>query len=120
MNWCPMSKQKRPVPDLGHPLIETHCHLDYLKAAPTEEIIATARAVGVERFVTIAVEPDNFDAVRTLAHSHAEVWGTQGVHPHEASKFDADAAARELSARTVLFLRSFPRLNSRPRVLRYD
>ncbi|MEM9301953.1 MAG: TatD family hydrolase [Pseudomonadota bacterium] len=89
-----MSKQKRPVPDLGLPLIETHCHLDYLKAAPTEEIIATARAVGVERFVTIAVEPANFDAVRTLAHSYPEVWGTQGVHPHEASKFDADADAR--------------------------
>ena len=64
-----MSKHKRPIPEFDHPLVETHCHLDYLEAMPVGEIIERARAVGVERLVTIAVEPANFDAVRELAPS---------------------------------------------------
>ncbi len=92
-----MSKKKRETPSFGVPLIETHCHLDYLKAGSTQEIIADAEAVGVERIVTISVEPANLEAVRALAASNPQVWGTQGVHPHDARKFDdaAEAAIRE-------------------------
>ena len=71
--------------------IETHFHLDYLKAFPPEEIIAKGRAKGVEKFITIAVEPDNLKTVRDLAGQFDELYCTQGVHPHDAIKMTPEA-----------------------------
>ncbi|MDX1569329.1 MAG: TatD family hydrolase [Xanthomonadales bacterium] len=88
-----MSKKKRPIPVFEQPLIETHCHLDYLEQASTEEIVRRAREVGVERLITIGVEPANLGTVRRLIEDHPTVFGTQGVHPHQAGLFDEAAAA---------------------------
>lgn len=66
--------------------IETHCHLDYLKAFPLEEILQKSREAGLEKIITIAVEPDNLDAVIEIANKYEQVYTTQGVHPHDASK----------------------------------
>jgi len=90
-----MSKRsKRPIPNLGCPIIETHFHLDYLKDQPVNEILAEAEAIGVERFITIAVDPDNLDAVRTLSEANDKVYFTQGIHPHDAKDYDASVASR--------------------------
>lgn len=89
-----MSSRKRPIPRLDRPLIETHCHLDYLKQAPLADILAQAGEVGVERIVTISVEPDNLDKVRALAAEHPQVWCTQGIHPHDADSYDDAVEAR--------------------------
>lgn len=88
---------KRPIPRYHQPLIETHCHLDYLKQAPIGTLLAQAAAVGIERVITIAVSPQNLAPVREIAARFDQVHGTQGVHPHEASQFDAatEAAIRE-------------------------
>lgn len=80
-------KQKRPIPVFDHPIIETHCHLDYLKERPLEDTIEQAQAVGIEKIITIAVSPDNLDTVMDLTQQHPSIWGTQGVHPHDAEKF---------------------------------
>lgn len=89
-----MSKKKRrDIPLCAHPIIETHCHLDYLKDHPIDDILEQARAVGVERFMTISVEPDNMPAALTLAQQYNDVYATLGVHPHEAAKFDSDCEA---------------------------
>ncbi len=77
-------KQRRAIPRFTTPIIETHCHLDYLDQEQLEQTLNQAREVGVERFITIAVAPDNLDKVWQLAHDHDDVWATQGVHPHEA------------------------------------
>ena len=66
--------------------IETHFHLDYLKEAPAEEILAKAREQGVEKLITISVEPANLKDARELAQRFAELYFTQGVHPHDAKK----------------------------------
>lgn len=87
-----MSKQKKTIPVLGHSIIETHFHLDYLKDGSAEEILAAARAVGVERFISISVEPSNMPKVLELAGQHADVYATLGVHPHEAAKFTSSTA----------------------------
>lgn len=81
------AKKKREIPAFAQPLIETHCHLDYLEQDSTDAILAQARALGVERFITIAVQPDNLATVRALADTHADVYATQGVHPHEAQLY---------------------------------
>lgn len=69
--------------------VETHFHLDYLKAMPAPEVMATARAVGVDKFITISVEPDNLANARELAGQYDDLYCTQGVHPHDASKMTA-------------------------------
>ncbi|MBE0482765.1 MAG: TatD family hydrolase [Bacterioplanes sp.] len=87
------SKKRRDIPNYQRPIIETHFHLDYLKAAAASDILAAARAVGVERFMTISVTPDNMPDALALACEHADVYATLGVHPHDAATFNEDAAA---------------------------
>lgn len=88
-----MSKKAKTIVNYGLPIIETHFHLDYLKAASASEILAAARAIGVERFMSISVEPDNMAGVLALAEQFDDVYATLGVHPHEAEKFTDDTAA---------------------------
>ena len=90
----PMSK-KRDIPVFNHPIIETHCHLDYLKEMPVADILAETERVNVERVITIAVAPDNLASVRQIVTAHSNVFGTQGIHPHEAELF-TDAVEAEI------------------------
>lgn len=90
-------KNRREIPRFKTPIIETHCHLDYLEPEMLELTLAKAREVGVERIVTIAVSPDNLDRVLELAHHSDDIWGTQGVHPHEADAYsdEVESTIRE-------------------------
>ena len=83
-----MSKKRREIPAFGLPIIETHFHLDYLKDAPAGDILQQARDIGVERFMTIAVAPENMETVISLTKEHSDVYGTLGVHPHDAEKYE--------------------------------
>ena len=89
-----MSNKKRDIPVFEHPIIETHCHLDYLEGEALEQTLVDAMAVNVEKIVTIAVSPGNLAKVRELTKV-PHIWGTQGVHPHEAEEF-TDATATEI------------------------
>ena len=80
--------KKRDIPVFNHPIIETHCHLDYLEGDALEAALDAAQAVNVERIITIAVSPDNLDTVLSLTQQHEQVWGTQGIHPHDAKEYD--------------------------------
>ncbi|TDG12079.1 TatD family deoxyribonuclease [Seongchinamella unica] len=90
-----MSKKKRrEIPRFQTPIIETHCHLDYLQGDELETVLAKSREVGIEKIITIAVSPGNLDTVRALANQGDDIWGTQGVHPHEAASYSDDVDAR--------------------------
>jgi len=78
------NRKKRETPRFNSPLIETHCHLDYLKAFEIKEIIEKATGVGIEKIVTISVEPGNLDRALEIANQYENVYCTQGVHPHDA------------------------------------
>ena len=67
-------------------LIDSHCHLDYYVEAEIEQVIARAREAGVARMVTIGVRMSQAAAVKALADRFPEVWGTVGVHPHNAGE----------------------------------
>lgn len=79
--------KKRDIPVFEHPLIETHCHLDYLEGDALADSLSAAEAVNIERIITIAVSPDNLETVMGLVEQHEKVWGTQGIHPHDASDY---------------------------------
>lgn len=101
-----MSKNKRrDIPKFATPIIETHCHLDYLDTEALEETLARSADVGVERIITIAVSPDNLQTVVDLSSTHPNVWGTQGIHPHEAATFNDEVlgeVARNAKAERIL------------------
>ena len=89
-----MSKKKRrDIPQFKTPIIETHCHLDYLDQADLEITLAKSRQVGIERIITIAVSAGNLESVMKLATSSANIWGTQGIHPHEAESYTPEVDA---------------------------
>ena len=82
-----MKKDKLPEKTL-FPIIETHCHLDYLDDESVTDTIQTSKDVGVEKILTIAVSPDNQNKVLAIAERFDNVWCTQGIHPHEAKFYD--------------------------------
>ena len=74
-------------------LVDSHCHLDFADFAPEREaVIERARAAGVGAMVTICTRLDEFAAVRAIADSHADIWCSVGVHPHEAADYAATTA----------------------------
>ena len=66
--------------------IDTHCHLDKLDSTP-EEAVKQAKQEGVETMVTISVDEESFDFVSNAVMQFKDVFGTAGVHPHDASEF---------------------------------
>lgn len=73
-------------------LVDSHCHLDHEKfAGETDELIERAIAAGVRHFLTIGTGdgPPVLDVAIRLAEKYPNVWATVGVHPHDASKANA-------------------------------
>lgn len=91
------NKQRRDIPRFDTPIIETHCHLDYLDQAELNITLEKSRQAGVERIITIAVSPGNLNRVMELSRHSPSIWGTQGIHPHEAGSYnhEVDATIRE-------------------------
>lgn len=73
------------------PLVDSHCHLDSARFdADRAAVLERARAAGVGAIVNIGC--DLAGSVRSLglAATHADVWATVGVHPHEAKDAPPD------------------------------
>ena len=68
-------------------LVDSHCHLDYEPMASNMEgTLRRAKDNNVKGFLTICTDLSKIPVLTSLAESHAEVFATIGVHPHEAQK----------------------------------
>ncbi len=67
-------------------LVDSHCHLDYYVEEEIGQVLARAREAGVGRMVTIGVRMSQAARVKALAERFPEVWGTVGIHPHNAGE----------------------------------
>ncbi len=67
-------------------LIDSHCHLDYFSAAEQPDILARARNAGVGTVITIGTRLAQAAAVTALCDAWPDVFGTVGVHPHNAGE----------------------------------
>jgi TatD DNase family protein len=86
-------------------LIDSHCHLDYFHEPERSEIVARARAAGVGEMVTIGTRLTQSDLLREIADTHADVWCTVGIHPHNAGEHPVpspEAIVREASHARVI------------------
>lgn len=81
------ASKRREIPNYGLPIIETHCHLDYLTAQSTPELIARCDELNIKRLITIAVSEKNLPLVIELTQQYEPVFGTLGIHPHDADDF---------------------------------
>lgn len=76
-------------------LFESHCHLtDRRFDADRAEAIERARGAGVGALVSIASSVADAEQVAALTRAHRGVWGTAGVHPHEAGHAGPDDVRR--------------------------
>ena len=71
---------------------DSHCHLtDPAFASDREGVVARAVAAGVTGMVTICSDVRDLDAILQLTSTHEELWGTAGIHPHEARDSSPEA-----------------------------
>jgi TatD DNase family protein len=87
------NKQRRAIPRFKTPIIETHCHLDYLDQTQLDHTLAQSHDIGIERIITIAVSASNLQQVMALTRHSEKIWGTQGIHPHEAGDYNREVDA---------------------------
>ena len=66
-------------------IIDSHCHLTYEPAfSSLKETIIRANNEGVKYFLTISTEDKSFENILTIIKNHKCVYGSYGIHPHEA------------------------------------
>lgn len=69
-------------------LVDSHCHLDRLDLTEYQgELSAALQAAkknGVEHFLCVAIDLENFSSVLSIAESYAEVDATVGLHPNDS------------------------------------
>lgn len=88
-----------PAPGL-RALVDAHCHLNSGRlGAPVDEVVAEARAVGVETFVLAGVAPEEWRDQRALAARYpGAVFPVFGLHPQWIAEVDEAAVADGLAA----------------------
>jgi TatD DNase family protein len=73
-----------PAPDpLPRPALDSHCHLD-LMGVPVADAVAAARAVGIERLVTVGVDVETSRWQVATAEQYDGVFAAVAVHPNES------------------------------------
>ncbi len=66
-------------------IIDSHCHLNYEPISlSVDKVIKRANEEGVAFMLTIATEDKNFDNILKIVENYNCVYGTYGIHPHEA------------------------------------
>jgi TatD DNase family protein len=68
-------------------VVDTHCHLDHCDP-PDAELIERARAAGLSRLATVAIDSGSIDRALQAAQAHEEVFAIVGRHPHETTGFE--------------------------------
>jgi TatD DNase family protein len=79
--------------------IDTHAHI-FMRDfdADREAVVARARAAGVAAIIDVGLDIETNQAVLEFARAHNAVFPIIGFHPHEASRFDAEAFERQVRA----------------------
>jgi TatD DNase family protein len=68
-------------------IIDSHCHLtNEPMFSSLDETIKRANNDGVKYLLTISTEDKSFKNILDILENHNSVYGTYGIHPHEAKK----------------------------------
>ena len=66
-------------------IIDSHCHLDYEPMfSNLEDVIKRAKDSNVKFMLTISVVDKKYNVILDITKKFSNVYGTYGIHPHEA------------------------------------
>jgi len=64
-------------------LVDSHCHIPLLgKEKDVNEIIANAKALGVEHMLCVSIDLETYPEILSLAEQHDCIYASVGVHPN--------------------------------------
>jgi len=68
-------------------MIDSHCHLDHEPLFENiDDILKRSKDVGIEKLLTICTTFESFKKIKYLVEKDDIIYGTYGIHPHEAKK----------------------------------
>jgi len=66
-------------------MIDSHCHLDHEPLFnDLDNVLKRSKEVGIEKLLTICTTLDSFNKIKQLVKKDDIIFGTYGIHPHEA------------------------------------
>ena len=72
-------------------MIDSHCHLDH---EPLQEnlsdVISRSKEIGITKLLTICTTLDSFENIKAIIEKDQMIYGTYGIHPHEAESNQVD------------------------------
>ena len=69
-------------------MIDTHAHLDACADRPSA-LLRRARAVGIDRIITVGTGIESCRIALELTERHEEVFAALGIDPHQATDHEA-------------------------------
>ncbi len=67
-------------------MIDSHCHLDYEPLlSDLDNVIKRSKDIGIKKILTISTSIESFLRVKEIVHKDEMIFGTIGIHPHEAN-----------------------------------
>ena len=68
-------------------MIDSHCHLDHEPIfSNLDKVIERSKKEGIEKLLTICTTPESFTNILKIIEMDKIIYGTFGIHPHEADK----------------------------------
>ena len=69
-------------------MIDSHCHLDVEPLYENiNDIILRSKNVGISKLLTICTNLKSFENIKKLINIDSMIYGTFGIHPHDADKY---------------------------------
>ena len=68
-------------------MIDSHCHLDHEYLYENiNDVILRSKNVGITKLLTICTNLESFENIKKIINIDPIIYGTFGIHPHEADK----------------------------------
>jgi TatD DNase family protein len=101
-----------PAPEpLPAPALDGHCHLDLIEA-PTDGVLAAARAAGITRVITVGVDLPSSRWSAELAETTEGVYAAVAVHPNETAAAASSPAERDEVLAEIAKLAALPQVRA--------
>ena len=81
-------------------MIDSHCHLDHEPLLSNlNDVIKRSKEAGISKILTICTTLDSFLQIKKLVKVDKIIFGTYGIHPHEAhdNKVSSDLIINEIN-----------------------
>tara|TARA_Y100001980_G_C14539012_1_gene316350 strand:+ start:1000 stop:1761 length:762 start_codon:yes stop_codon:yes gene_type:complete len=73
-------------------MIDSHCHLDHEPLySDLKNVIKRSKDIGIKKLLTISTSVESFSRVKDIVNKDEIIFGTIGIHPHEADKNNIDS-----------------------------